>query len=223
MLKLIIIGAGGLGREVLWLTREINRVCPTFDILGFLDDNRARHGTEVDGIPVLGSIDLAGTYTADAQVRIVIAVGEPDVKREIAARLAPLNPSYATLIDPQARGDWARITIGAGSVICAGAVLTTNICLGNHVVVNPLVYIGHDSVIGDYSTVAPQAVISGSVTLGEGSYLGSNCSIRDEVIVGDWVIVGMGAVVTKALPDAVVVTGVPAQVVRENKGRRVWK
>lgn len=222
MQNLIIIGAGGFGREVLWLAREINRQNVAFDILGFLDDNPARLGTSINGVPVLGGTDQVALYAADPNVSFVIAIGEPDIRKLLVQRFEPYDLQYATLVHPRALGEWEYVRVGQGSIICAGVILTTNITLGDHVILNLLVNVGHDTSVGSYTTIAPNSTVSGSVVLGEGTYLGSGSIIRDEVTIGEWSIVGMGAVVTKSLPADVVATGVPAQVIRENKARRVW-
>jgi sugar O-acyltransferase (sialic acid O-acetyltransferase NeuD family) len=222
MQELIIVGAGGLGREVLWLTREINRHHASYSVRGFLDDNPARLGTVVHGVPILGGVEQVSVLAADPGVSFVIAIGEPDIRRTITERLAPFRPHYATLIDPTARGDWERVELAPGVIIFAGVVVTTDVKLGEHTILNPQVYVGHDAVIGNYVTISPNATVSGAVSLGEGVYLGSGSTIRDEVSIGEWTIVGMGAVVTKDLPSNSVATGVPARVVRENNSRRVW-
>lgn len=223
MQKLIIIGAGGFGREVLWLTREIIRSgAAAIDVVGFLDDNPARRDVTINGVPVLGGTDQVATYASDPNVSFIIGIGEPDIRRAMVARFAAHNPRYATLIHPRALGEWEYIQIGQGSIICAGVILTTNIKLGEHVILNLMVNVGHDASIGSYTTIAPNSTVSGSVAIGEGTYLGSGSVIRDEVTIGEWSIVGMGAVVTKPLPADVVAAGVPAQVIRENKARRVW-
>lgn len=221
MRKLIIIGAGGFGREVLWLAREINRTGQGYEVLGFLDDKLAS-GSDVNGVKVLGGLDRVPDYVGDSSVHFVIALGEPGFRKRIADSLAQYGPQYATLVHPDARGDWERIQIGQGTIICAGVILTTNITLGDHVILNLMDNVGHDTTIHSYSTLAPNVTVSGSVTLGEGCYVGSSATIRDEVQVGDWSIVGMGAAVTKPVPAEVVVAGVPAKVIRPNTDRRVW-
>jgi serine acetyltransferase len=103
------------------------------------------------------------------------------------------------------------VVIGAGSIICAQASLTTNIRVGRHVHIDRLVTIGHDAVIGDFSTLHPAVVISGDVHMGAGAVIGSNACVLEGLRLGARATVGAGAVVTRDVPQAVTVVGVPAR------------
>ncbi|MDD3653282.1 MAG: acetyltransferase [Desulfotomaculaceae bacterium] len=220
MKKLVVVGAGGFGREVVQLAVHQNQARPTWDILGFVDDNRDLQGKRLNGFPVLGGLDW---LAANAEGKYaILALGEPEIKRKVAERLKDSLIRYATLIHPAAViGDF--VNIGAGTIIAAGVVLTVNINTGKHVIINVNSVIGHDVTLGEYVTIAPDVNVMGAATIGQGCYVAAGVTIRDEVTVGPHTIIGLGAVVTGDLPGAVVALGCPAKVVRENKTKKVFK
>lgn len=220
MKKLVVVGAGGCGREVLQLALHQNGVEPTWEILGFVDDNKDLKGGKINGFPVLGDIDwlvanAVGKYA-------VIALGEPKLKKGAGERLQGSGIRYATLIHPTAViGEF--VDLGEGTVVCAGTVLTVNIKVGKHVIINVNSCIGHDAVIEDYVTLAICANVMGEVTVGEGCYVATGVTIRNRVAIGPNSIIGLGATVVGNLPGGIVALGCPAKAVRENITGRVFK
>ena len=212
--NLIIIGAGGLGREVAWLVERINHQSPTWNLLGFVDDNPNLHHTIVNGHPVLGGCETLAAYP-DAYA--VCAVGAPKVRRRIIERIKTISPSrkYATLIDPTVEKS-DTVTIGEGCIVCAHCILTVNIRIGDHVIVNLDCKIGHDAVVDDFATVHPSVNISGDVHVGEGAELGTGTRIIQRTAIGRNAVVGIGSVVVNDIPGDCVAVGCPARVVKFN-------
>ncbi len=212
MKRLAIFGSGGFAREVHQLVLDLNDRAPTWDFVGFVDDDEAKCGTGVHGYPVLGG---SAWLAENPEVWCAIAIGTTQAKRRVALRLQSLGvTSFATLVHPRA---WVGngVQLGAGSIVCAGALVTTDIRIGNHVILNIGTTVGHDAVLADYVTAAPSFNISGNVNVGEGCDLGTGGAAIQGVAIGPWSIVGAGAVVTRSLPANVTAVGVPARVVKE--------
>ncbi len=168
----------------------------------------------LNDLPVRGDWSLL----ADSpDVRVVIAIGVTPPRRRIADQIERnFGPRFVTLIHPRSwMGD--RVRVGAGSVVCAGAYLTTEISVGEHSQIHVGSKVGHDASIGSFVTVAPGATVSGRVSIGDGTFIGAGAVILPDVAVGRWTIVGAGAIVTKDVPDNVTVVGVPARVIKRRQ------
>lgn len=212
--RLVIVGTGGLARELHELIEDINAAArvPVWDVLGWLDSNAATHGKRVHDLPVLGDLDW---LKSNADASVVIGIGAPPARRKVAERIRALGHTrFATLIHPTAVIG-RRVEIGEGTVICANVTTTTDYKIGRHVLINIMATVAHDDVLHDYVTIAPAAVISGNVTIGEGTDLGTNATVNQGVEIGAWSIVGSGAVVTKSLPDNCTAVGAPAKPIKE--------
>lgn len=204
MEKIVIVGAGGFGREVLWLIRDINRHTPTWDVVGVIDDYH--QGPEVDGVPLLGTLECCRDHT---DCRFVVAFGSPEAKRSVVSEHLR-NARFATLVHPTAIvADTA--TIGEGVVVCAYCIISINVHLGDHVGVNPASTVLHDTVVGDYTSIMPAANISGNVRIGEGVYIGTGAKIIHRVEVGGHSTIGAGAVVIRNVEEKQTAVGVPAK------------
>lgn len=212
MKKIIIIGAGGFGREVKFLIDRINNIHQTYEILGFYDDND-RLDNLVNGIPLLGTInDLIATTD---KVAIALGIGVPQVKENIIKRLSKnLNFEYPNIIDPTAIVGNDGVTIGLGNVICANVVITCNIKLGNFLTINLGSTVGHDTLIDNYSSFMPSVNISGDVQVGKSVYVGTGAKIINLLDIGANTIVGAGAVVSKSLPANCTAVGIPAKPIK---------
>ena len=212
MNDLVLYGSGGLAREIHELVLDVNDEARSWNLLGFLDDSPELVGTEIHDLPVLGGADwLVGHPSA----HVAIAVGGTAARRKMAlnAQQAGANV-FATLVHPLAAVG-RRVKIGEGSIVCAGTLVTTDIRIGRHVILNLDCTVGHDAVLEDYVTVAPSVNVSGNVTVGEGCDLGTGSTIIQGKTIGPWTIVGAGAVVVKDLPANVTAVGSPAKPIKE--------
>lgn len=212
MRDLAIFGSGGHAREVHQLVEDINRDKLRWNFVGFLDSNRDVHGESVHGFPVLGDECWLSKHP---QTALVIAVGNPASRMRIVERLTAFGHElFATLIHPAA---WVgnRVEIGPGTMICAGTVVTTDVRIGRHVIVNVGCSVSHDSVLEDYATLAPGVRIPGNVRVGVGAELGVNAAVIPGRNVGSWCILGAGAVAINDVPPNTTAVGVPARVVAE--------
>jgi sugar O-acyltransferase (sialic acid O-acetyltransferase NeuD family) len=210
---LLLVGAGGFARETLELVRAANRLSPAWEVLGFLDDDPGRHGSEIHGVRVLGPCDAVHDHPDALVVACVATPADPPRRLGLVSRLALPSERYATLIHPSAVVPESA-TIGHGSMLHATTVLTADVRLGAHVAVMPAVVLTHDDVIGDGVTFGAGARLAGGVTVERGAYVGSGALVREGVVVGAGAVVGMGAVVTASVPPDEVWAGVPARRLR---------
>jgi len=206
MNNIIIIGAGGFGREVAWLVKRINQTKPTWNLLGFIDDCEEFHGSTIDGYHVIGGMDLLHEYKNSAMV--VCAIGTSQTRKEIVNKLDGFR--FATLIDPSVIIS-DKVKIGEGSIICAGSILTVNIELGNHTIINLDCTVGHDAHLHNYVTLYPSVNISGNTVLGDCVEMGTGSQIIQGIKINNNTIVGAGAVVVKDITEPGTYAGVPAK------------
>ena len=209
MKDIVIIGAGGFGREVAWLIEDINKVNNEWNIVGFVDDNKSIQGTEINGYKVVGDID----WLEKQEVFVVNAIGNPVIKKKVMDKLDGSKNIYPILIHPSVIYS-ERVTFGEGSIICAGNTLTVDIQIGKHVIINLDSTIGHDAVIGDYSTILPSVNISGCVNIDKCVNIGTGSAIIQGMKIGNNTIIGAGSVVTKDLPENCTAVGVPAKPIK---------
>lgn len=212
MRDLVIFGTGGSAREVHQLAEDVNADRATWNVLGFLDDDVSKEGGVVHGLPVLGRRE----WLAARSVAVALGVGSSAARWRLFRDLSTLNPriEYPTLVHPLASiGD--RSELGAGSIVCAGSVLTTDLKVGNHVMLNLACTVSHDSCLEDFVTCAPGVNISGAVTVGEGCDLGTGATVIQGISIGSWAVLGAGAVVVRDIPSNVTAVGMPATSIKE--------
>jgi sugar O-acyltransferase (sialic acid O-acetyltransferase NeuD family) len=210
---LLLVGAGGFGREVVEVVRAINGARPAWELLGFLDDAPELQGHEVAGVPVVGTTAAIGRFSA---AQIVVCSGSPPnyfSRKRLVKQLGLPAARYATLIHPAAVVPPAAL-VGPGTVLLATVVVTTNAHVGAHVAIMPGVILTHDDIVGDYVTMGAGVRLAGGVTIGAGAYIGAGTLIRENLQVGSWALIGMGAVVLECVPAAQVWAGIPARHIR---------
>jgi sugar O-acyltransferase (sialic acid O-acetyltransferase NeuD family) len=192
-----------MGQEV----AELALAAGSWNLIGFVDDDPSLAGGEVLGIPVLGDrVWLAGRSLA-----VAVAVGSPAGRRRTweAVRTSG-DLTVPLLVHPTAHVGRA-CTLGDGSIVGAGAVLTTDVKGGRFVYVNTAATVSHNCRLADFTTVAPGAHLAGNVRVGEGADIGIGASIVQGIGVGGWSVVGAGATVIKDVDADTTVVGCPAR------------
>lgn len=210
--ELLIFGAGGFGREVAsWAGRAQWRG-RGFEVVALVDDDAP--ADELNGHPVLS---LAAAAARHPGASVIATVGRPQLRERLIGKAieAGLQPT-APLVHPNVEYDQDTVELGEGVVVCAGSILTVNIVVQEHAQINLDCTIGHDAVIGAYSTLSPGVHISGNVTLESHSFIGTGAVTVNglpgrPLTIGTGAVVGAGAVVTKDVAAGVTVTGVPAR------------
>lgn len=206
---LVIVGAGGFGRETLDVIRATDPLGTAWDLIGFLSD-------DAPDSELLERISATWLGTVDAFLEIrkdfhyVIAVGNPKTRIYLAEKFDRVGAIAATLIHPSATFG-ADVHVGAGSVVCSNVSVTTNVRIGRHVHLNLNSTVGHDVRIADFVSVNPLVAISGSVTIEEEAQLGTHSAVLQGLKIGARSFVGAGAVVTKDVNPEQTVVGIPAR------------
>ena len=193
-MKYALIGAGGFADEVKAHMGDFTMKC-------FVDD---KYYTPNDkNILPLSSFN-------PNEYEVLIAIGDGKTRKEIVDRL-PKDTKYFSYIHPSAEILGNDVEIGEGSIVCAGAIVTTNCIIGKHTHLNLHTTIGHDCRISDYFTTAPGAKVSGNCNIGECVYFGTNASVRQKITICDNVTVGLNAGVVKNINEPGTYVGVPAK------------
>jgi len=210
---IIVIGAGGFGRETLDVIEAINAAAvePLWRVLGVVDDAPAdiqRERLGARGISLLGGIKevrnrVSGCY-------YVVGIGAPDVRSRLSEKLDSWGGRAATLIHPAAVIG-SKAAVDAGAIVCSGVQLSTNVRLGAHVHISPGAIIGHDSVVEKFVSVNPGAIISGDVQVGTGALVGAGAVILQGLAIGPGAVVGACACVTHDVGKGKTVIGIPAR------------
>jgi sugar O-acyltransferase (sialic acid O-acetyltransferase NeuD family) len=179
-MKRSLIGFGGHAREVM-SQMGIKLTC-------FVDDKFL-----TDGCKPLSSFN-------PKEYAIMIAISDSKERSKIVERL-PKNTEFFTFIHPTAL-IMENVEIGAGSFVGAYSILTSNIKLGSHSILNRSNHIGHDSVVGDFFSAMPGSIVSGNVTIGNKVYLGTNSSIKEKLTITNNVTIGLNTGVVKSIYES---------------------
>ena len=204
----LIVGAGGVGREVYSWTSGLLRATQSDFPVGFLDDDL----NSLDQFPTLKErwTGRISTYSPRTGDRLLMAVGDPTSKLAVGEALAARGAVFASFVHPTAviAHD---VRIGFGCIICPFAVVCCNVRLGNFVSMNIGSVAGHDSIIGDGCTLSPHSDVAGKVTLNRGVFMGCHTAILPNTQVGEFARIGAGSVVINNVSPGVSMMGVPAK------------
>jgi sugar O-acyltransferase (sialic acid O-acetyltransferase NeuD family) len=209
--KLVVVGAGGHGRETLDVAERAG-----FEVLGVVSADRpddellARRGTHwLGGIDAL--IRLGGRGGREfGGVSYVLGIGDPGVRRRLDTEFTAAGIPAATLVHPWANTG-ADVYFDDGVILAAGSHVTTNVVLGRHTHLNVGAIVSHDCRIGNWVSLSPAVAVNGNVTIGDGVFLGTGAVVTPGCTIGDGAVIGAGAVVVGDVPAGVTALGVPAR------------
>jgi len=203
---LLIYGAGGMAREVAWLTETCSSMA---DAVGFIDD--FVNDQDFNGLPV-SNLEVA--IAKHPNCHISVGIADPYVRQSIVEKLHERAIPFTTLIHDSVTIHHST-KIGVGSIICAGCHITTNINIGKHVLINLACTVGHDVIIGDYTTISPGVNLSGNIKIGKNVFIGSGASLiqgtnQEPLLIADDSVIAAGACVIKPTEKGGLYAGVPA-------------
>lgn len=208
MKDLVIVGAGGMGREILQWVKDINKVNKTWEIKGFIDDDTDALLSFNCHYKVIGSIK---DYIPNENEVFVCAIGHPRTKQQIVEMLKNKGAKFTSIVHPLAYiGD--ENVIGEGMIAYPRACVTTNVRIGDFVALLSS-SVGHDAVIGDYTTISAYTDITGGCCLGERVFIGTHVSVIPGRTIGSDAYLCAGSVIMSDVKPGVKMLGNPAKAI----------
>jgi sugar O-acyltransferase (sialic acid O-acetyltransferase NeuD family) len=212
MRRVVIIGAGAHGREVLEILRQQAQTQSDLQALGFIDDDIKLKGQTVDGAPILGTWDWFDGVDR-SEVAVICASGFSEIRKHLADRAAAIGLAFANAISPVSYVS-PNAFIGDDVVICQNGIAARGTFIGDHSNINLGAIVSHDTKLGAYATLNPGVNLAGNISIGEGCYLGIGCSVIQGITIGAWTTIGAGAAIASDIPANVTAVGVPARVIK---------
>jgi sugar O-acyltransferase (sialic acid O-acetyltransferase NeuD family) len=207
---LIIVGAGGFGREVAWLIEDINKENNEWNLLGFIDENIAIQGSIINGYRVLGGLEY---LNKNSNIYYVCAIGNSNKRKKIVDKLSKVHMNLSTLIHPSVIIS-KNSDIGEGSILCASCIISVNVRVGRCVIINWDCTIGHDAVLENFVTLYPSVNISGNCNIDKCVEIGTGAQIIQGKNIGENSIIGAGSVVVRDIDKNKTAVGVPAKIIK---------
>lgn len=220
--RVVVIGAGGHGSEVVGYIQASKYLGRQIDLLGVLDDKMKP--SHWKSSTILGTLEFLTTLSKQHErntLYYMTAVGENRTRSDIVRRIQALGLRNVVSWDAFQYQNYVGpdCPIGEGTLLAPQSLVTAHSSVGKHCILNIKASVSHDSVIEDFVNLNPDATICGNVTIGEGSYIGAGATVINNVHIGKWCVIGAGAVVTDSLPDSVTAVGVPARIIKRNEGK----
>lgn len=216
--KVIVLGGIGIGLIASYIIDQY----PELELIGFLNDNEPV-GKEIGDfekkIKVIGKSEDIGDFLKDEDVYVFIAYIVMKNKEKVYKKINELGiprDRFINLIHPSAIVPAGYCRLGKGVLVAPLAQLSPDTILEDKCIMLANSFLGHNSSMGEFSSIATNSVVGAHVEIGKGVHIGSNATIRESLKIGNYSFVGMGSVVLEDVPDYAVVVGNPAKVLRYN-------
>lgn len=213
MHDIAIIGAGGFAKEVAFLIDDINKKKKVWNVIGYIDKNNSDLGKNNGKYKIFNTDHWVINYKN--RIHVAFAIGDPQIIYKLSEQYK-LNDKiiYPNLVHPSVIGDWKRINIGIGNIVCAGSILTTEIKIGSFNIINLNCVIGHDNVIGNYNVINPSAMFSGSVIMQNRNLVGTHSKIIQGIKIDSDIKIGVGSIVMTNISKKGTYFGIPAKILK---------
>lgn len=213
---IVLAGAGGCMRELIWQIQELNKVCPTWQIDGYVDVKAPEDGEQCivgkETIPYLGTDDYL--LEQRESVNVAVCIGSPRLRKKIVSYLkknAYIKFPNLILGDTRICED---VRMGEGCIISMDCRISTNVVLGDFVFMNTGSKICHDGYIGDFVTLSPDVTLAGAVKVESESDVGLGTKVIQGVNIGASAVIGAGSVVIRDIEADCTAVGVPAKKIK---------
>ncbi len=210
MRDVVILGAGGHGRETAEILAASAAAGGDFRPLGFIDQASELHGKLLNGLPVLGDFEW---LTGRTDLAVLVALGDPIALHRVTGEVRAMGLDFAQAVSPIAVVS-PTAELGPGVILFPGAVVNTNARIGACTTLNVGASVSHDTIVGECCLLHPGARLAGTVRVGDGCVIGMGANVIQGRTIGSWTAVGAGAAVVSDLPDHVTAVGVPARVIK---------
>lgn len=212
---IVIIGASGFAREVLWLLEENNKVTNEWNILGFVDESYDSNLNLIHGYSIVG--DDEWLLNHEKTIYAVCGIGKPALRKKITQKFeSKVNINFPNIISQDAvLSD--SVVMGRGCIVCSSSILTVDIELGDFVTINLDCTVGHDARLNDFVTLYPSVNVSGNVSIESETEVGTGTNVIQGLTIGKKTIIGAGSVVVKHIPSYCTAVGNPAKVIKERE------
>ena len=206
-----IYGAGGFGREVACLIKRINEVEPTWNLVGFFDDNPDKKDQPISHFgKCFGGIEVLNAWLTE--LAVAMAIGSSVVVKKVVEKIDNDNITFPNLIDKSFYlADPETFSIGKGNIIMGPGVATCDITINDFNVLNGSVVLGHDVKIDSFNTLMPAVRISGEVKIGECNFFGVGSIVLQQIKIGNNIRLGAGSVLMTKPKDGLLYMGNPAK------------
>ena len=210
MKDLAIFGAGGFGREIACIIKQINAIEPKWNLIGFFDDNESLLGSSNEYGVVLGNTEVLNSW--NKPLSIVIAIGNPNILRNVSEKINNQLIDFPNIIAPNACiMDYDNIKMGKGNVICPNCLISCNVELGDFNLINVMSQLGHDTKMMNYNVVMPSVNKSGGVAVGNCNLFGVKSFIIQYKTIGNNVLITPGSIMLRNGKDHTTYMGNPAK------------
>jgi sugar O-acyltransferase (sialic acid O-acetyltransferase NeuD family) len=203
---LYLLGASGHAKVIIDSIEQAGQ----YHIQGLFDKNKALWGQTLSGYPILGDFEVL----PDSETELLIAIGDNTIRYKLYKKLVEQGIVFGTVTHPSStisRG----VAIRPGTVMMAGTVVNADTIIGAQVIINTCASVDHDCQISTAVHIAPGVRICGGVSIGERTFVGAGAVVIPNIRIGADVIVGAGATVVRDIPDAVVIMGTPARIIKQ--------
>ncbi len=207
--KLLIIGAGSVGKYIAY---NINQFNQSFEIIGFLDDDVSKHNTLIAGFPVVGHVDKLKEFSGK-DIAIVWGIAFPNVKKKLFNQYQNLSFDFPNFI---AKDAWISeaVTFGKGCIIYPGTTINYETAIQNFVLINMNCSLGHNNTIQSFSSLAPGVNLGGNTSIGSCVEMGIGSSTLQGITIEDNAMIGGQAMVVSNVSNSDIVVGIPAKSIK---------